>query len=121
MFSGKPVPLAPPTIFANRLRQAFLLWLIVILVGLAIGMGGYHWIAKETWLDSFLDASMILGGMGQVTKLETEPAKAFAGFYALFAGLAVLAATAVMISPILHRMLHRFHLDDQDIAKTSSK
>ena len=121
MFSGKPIPLAPTAIFATRLRQAVLLWLTVIALGLAIGMGGYHWIAGEPWVDAFLDAAMILGGMGQVNPLEGGGSKIFAGFYALFAGLAVVAATAVVISPILHRMLHRFHLDDEDIAKTSSK
>jgi hypothetical protein len=112
MFGGKRIPLAPRAIFATRLRAAFLLWLGVIATGLAIGIAGYHWIAKESWLDSFLNASMILGGMGQVSPLETDAAKAFAGFYALFAGLAVIGATAVMISPILHRMMHRFHLED---------
>ena len=118
MFGSKRVPLASPAIFANRLRQAFLLWLSVIGVGLLIGMAGYHWIAREPWVDSFMDAAMILGGMGQVSRLDGEPSKIFAGAYALFAGLAVLGATAVMISPILHRMLHRFHLDDEDLAQT---
>ena len=118
MFSGKQVPLASREVFTNRLRQAFLLWLGVIVVGLLIGMAGYHWIAGESWTDAFLNASMILGGMGQVSQLEGEGSKLFAGSYALFAGLAVIAATAVMISPILHRMLHRFHLDDQDIAES---
>lgn len=121
MFSGKPVPLASSAVFATRIRQAVLLWLSVIAVGLLIGLAGYHWIAGESWVDAFLDAAMILGGMGQVNQLEGGGSKIFAGFYALFAGLAVVAATAVVISPILHRMLHRFHLDDEDIAKSSSK
>lgn len=116
MFGSKLVPLASRVIFANRLGQAFLLWLGVIAAGLLIGMAGYHWIAGEPWVDAFLDAAMILGGMGQVSKLEGESSKIFAGAYALFAGLAVIAATAVMISPILHRMLHRFHLADEDLA-----
>lgn len=118
MFSGKRVPLASREIFTSRLRQAFLLWLGVILVGLLIGMAGYHWIAGDSWVDAFLNASMILGGMGPVNELESVGSKLFAGTYALFAGLAVLGATAVMISPIIHRMLHRFHLDDEDIAQT---
>ncbi len=80
-------------------------------------MAGYHWLAGEHWVDAFLDAAMILGGMGPVSQLPNNTAKTFAGFYALFAGLAVIGATAVVISPILHRMLHRFHLDDADLAQ----
>ncbi len=117
MFTGKPVPLASRSIFVNRLRGALLLWLAVIVLGLAIGMAGYHWLAGEHWVDAFLDAAMILGGMGPVSQLPNNASKTFAGFYALFSGLAVIGATAVVISPILHRMLHRFHLDDADLAQ----
>jgi hypothetical protein len=121
MFSGKVPPLSPRAIFYGRLRGAFVLWLSVVLSALAIGMIGYHSIAGFDWTDAFLDAAMILSGMGEVNPLPTKGAKVFAGFYALFAGLAVIAATAVMISPILHRALHRFHLDDQDLARDSKK
>lgn len=121
MFSGKAVPLASRSIFMGRLTGALTLWVSVVAAGLAIGMAGYHWIAKESWVDAFLDAAMILGGMGQVNQLHDSASKTFAGAYALFAGLAVVAATAVVISPILHRALHRFHLDDEDLAKGGAK
>jgi hypothetical protein len=121
MFSDQPVPLASPSVFARRVRHALGLWITVVAIGLAIGMSGYHWIAGEPWVDAFLDAAMILGGMGQVNPLHDGPSKTFAGFYALFAGLAVIAVTAVVIGPILHRMLHRFHLDDADLAKATAE
>lgn len=121
MFGSRGVPLASSAVFADRLREAFLLWISVIVIALLIGMAGYHWIAGESLVDAFLDASMILGGMGQVSRLDGNASKIFAGSYALVAGLAVIGATAVVISPILHRMLHRFHLDDQDLASSSNK
>lgn len=121
MFTGKPVPLASRSVFVGRFRRALALWAAVVAIALAIGMAGYHWIAGEPWVDAFLDAAMILGGMGQVNPLRNDPSKTFAGFYALFAGLAVIAATAVVISPILHRMLHRFHVDDVDLAEAEEK
>jgi len=121
MFGEKPVPMASRSTFYARIGRSLVLWVAVVAIGLAIGMSGYHWIAGESWVDAFLDAAMILGGMGQVNQLPTAAAKTFAGIYALFAGLAVIAVTAVVIGPILHRTLHRFHLDDVDFAQSGSK
>ena len=77
-------------------------------------MAGYHWIAGFDWIDAFLNASMILGGMGPVDELHTSSAKLFASIYALFSGLVFVALTGLLAAPFLHRFLHRFHLDDKE-------
>ena len=78
-------------------------------VSLVIGVSGYHWIAGLSWVDAFLNASMILGGMGEVDVLKTSGAKIFAACYALYAGMIFLVVGAVLLTPVLHRVLHRFH------------
>lgn len=98
-------------------RQEFIQRLVVngglaaaiVSVSLGIGVAGYHWIADFSWLDAFLNASMILGGMGEVGDLTTPGAKIFAGFYALYAGMILIVVGAVLLTPVLHRVLHRFH------------
>ena len=78
---------------------------------LALGMLGYHFLARLTWLDALVNASMILTGMGPVDQMTTVGAKLFASFYALFSGVAFLTIVAVLLAPAVHRFLHRFHLD----------
>ncbi|MBS1819876.1 MAG: hypothetical protein JSU08_18230 [Acidobacteria bacterium] len=109
-------PLAPREVFIRRLIGSVLLAFGVIVVSLGIGMTGYHWLAGLGWVDAFLNASMILGGMGPVNVLDGTLAKLFAGVYALFSGLVLVGATGLVLGPILHRMLHKFHLDDIDLA-----
>ncbi len=77
-------------------------------------MLGYHGFEGMPWLDAFLNASMILGGMGPVDVLKTEGGKLFAGFYALFSGIVVLAVAGILFSPIVHRILHKFHFEDSE-------
>jgi hypothetical protein len=91
--------------------------LSLILVALSMGIAGYHWLAGLTWIDSLLNASMILGGMGPVNPLTSTGAKVFASAYALFSGLVFIAVMGVVFSPLLHRMLHKFHMDDKDLQK----
>jgi hypothetical protein len=81
---------------------------------LGIGMLGYHLIESMSWVDSLLNASMILGGMGPVTPLQTDAGKIFASFYALYSGVVLLASVGVLAAPILHRFMHRFHLQDEN-------
>jgi hypothetical protein len=81
-------------------------------VSLLVGMVGYHVLGALSWLDAFLNAAMILGGMGPVATLESPAAKLFAGVYALFSGLVLLAGAGILLGPPVHRMLHRLHLDD---------
>ena len=83
-----------------------------MLGALSIGILGYHFIAHLTWIDALLNASMILTGMGPVNTLTTVPGKLFASAYALFSGVFFLAATSVVLAPLLHRLLHRLHVED---------
>jgi len=72
-------------------------------------MVGYHWIARLSWVDAFENASMLLGGMGPVGEISTDAGKIFSGLYALYAGVIFLAVTALMLAPVVHHVLHRFH------------
>ena len=81
----------------------------LVLLSLLIGMAGYHWLGERTWVDSFLNACMLLGGMGPVGDLPNDRSKIFASIYALYAGLVFLAVTALLLMPVVHWVLHRFH------------
>jgi hypothetical protein len=80
---------------------------------LFVGMAGYHWLAGLNWVDSLLNASMILGGMGPVDTLTTDAAKIFASFYALFSGLVFISLLGLLLAPFVHRLMHRFHIDEE--------
>lgn len=87
---------------------------VLVMTTLFIGMAGYHWLEDLTWVDAYVNAAMILGGMGPVDQLHTAAGKLFAGSYALFAGLVFLLAVGAMAAPLLHRAMHRFHLDEKE-------
>ena len=76
-------------------------------------MVGYHGFEHLSWLDSFVNAAMLLGGMGPVATLQTDAGKLFAGFYALYCGLVVIAVAGIVLAPVAHRVLHRFHLEER--------
>ena len=97
--------------FAMRLAQAALLWLAIAVVGLAIGMAGYAYFEGMSLADSYVNAAMILSGMGPVSELKTTGGKIFAGSYAIFSGLVIVIATGFVLAPIFHRVLHRFHVE----------
>jgi len=80
---------------------------------LFVGIAGYHYLAGLNWVDSLLNASMILGGMGPVDILKTDTAKIFASFYALFSGLVFISLLGVLLAPFMHRAMHRFHIDEE--------
>jgi hypothetical protein len=86
----------------------------IIGISLVIGMLGYHYLEDLSWVDALLNASMLLGGMGPVDQLHTTAGKIFASLYALFSGMILLVAVGVLIAPVFHRFLHRFHLDLED-------
>jgi hypothetical protein len=100
--------------FRKRVSRHGLVAFGVLIFGLGIGVLGYHWIAHLSWIDSFLNASMILGGMGPVDDLCTNTAKFFASFYALFSGLAFVGIVSVLLAPFVHRLLHRFHAEERE-------
>lgn len=98
----------------KHLLRNMLIGLILIAVALFIGMLGYHLFEKMSWIDSFMNASMILSGMGPATTLTTTNGKLFAGFYALFSGLAFIAIIVVILSPIIHRFFRKIHLEGRN-------
>ncbi|MGE5338631.1 MAG: hypothetical protein ACM3PU_12440 [Gemmatimonadota bacterium] len=108
-------PLASRAVFARRVAKMALLAFLVLGVALLIGVLGYRFIAHLRWVDALLNASMILGGMGPVDPLPNDAAKLFASGYALFAGVVFLVSIGILVSPLVHRALHRFHLDEKDV------
>ena len=117
MFERKHEKLAPVSVFIRRIAISLITAGVLVLAALFIGIAGYHWIAGLEWVDALLDASMILGGMGPVNQLTSQSAKVFAAGYALFSGLIFIAVMGIVFSPIVHRMLHKFHIDDMDLEK----
>src|ERR1700724_3193868 len=111
MYEGRNHPLLSRAKFARRVGRHLLLALFLVGVALEIGVLGYHFLGGLSWIDSFLNASMILGGMGPVDPLHSSAAKIFAACYALFSGLAFVGIAGLMIGPFAHRLLHRFHIE----------
>jgi hypothetical protein len=91
----------------------------IVMLSLAIGTAGYHFLAGLSWIDALLNSSMILTGMGPVNELNTPKAKLFAAAYALFSGVVFLTMVAVLFAPLLHHFLHRFHLEFEESADTN--
>jgi hypothetical protein len=110
MYEHHKQPLAKQSVFAKRLALNGVAGFILLAFSLSVGMIGYHFLEGLSWIDSLLNASMILGGMGPVAPLQTVAGKLFASFYALYSGVILLAAVGILAVPIFHRFLHRFHL-----------
>jgi hypothetical protein len=113
MYEHRNHPLLSRVQFARRVIYHFGLASLVVSGALGIGVIGYHGLAKLNWVDSLLNASMILGGMGPVDPLPSSSAKIFASCYALFSGLVFIGIASLLIAPFAHRLLHRFHLDKE--------
>jgi len=114
MFERKREKLLPWPKFVKRMALSFLLTVGIVTTALTIGILGYHYIAHLSWIDALLNASMILTAMGPVATLTDTPSKLFASAYALFSGVVFLSAIGIVLTPIFHRILHKFHLDDVD-------
>ena len=112
-YESKHEPLLSNFDFMRRVGRNSLFALALILISLAVGICGYHFLEGESWLDAFVSASMILAGMGPVATLETTGGKVFASCYALYSGLALVLLAGVLMAPVLHRAFHRFHLEDE--------
>jgi hypothetical protein len=109
MYEPRHLPPLPRRQFLRRLARHGGVSLALIAVSLAAGMAGYAWFEGLGWRDAFLNAAMILGGMGPVATIRTDGGKIFAGIYALYSGLVVLIAAGVLFTPIFHRIIHKFH------------
>ena len=112
MLEHKNQKVVSRTAFIKRIIVYIGFALLLILISLGIGISGYHWIAGLKWIDSLLNASMILGGMGPVDALTGVNAKIFASLYALFSGLVFIGIMGIILTPVVHRMIHTFHVDD---------
>ena len=104
--------LAPIHVFLRRQLFHALIAAGVVAIALGVGIAGYHWIAGLGWIDSLLNASMILSGMGPVDRLPTRAAKLFASAYALFGGLVFIVTMGLILTPLVHRLLHRLHIEE---------
>jgi len=113
-FEHHKQPIATQAEFAQRMVRFGMLAAGIILFSLGIGIVGYHYLESLSWIDSLLNASMILGGMGPVNTLQTNAGKIFASFYALYSGIVLLASVGVLATPVFHRFMHRFHLELED-------
>ncbi len=113
-------PLSPAH-FRHRLLRYLSGAMGLILIALLIGMLGYHHFEQLDWVDAFLNASMILGGMGPVNILTTVQGKLFAGFYALFSGVLFLVVAGLLFGPLFHRVLHHFHFDPDMVEETGNE
>jgi hypothetical protein len=114
-FERRGDDLAPLSIFIRRMLGSTGLALGLIVISLSVGIACYHFLAGLNFIDSLLEASMILGGMGPVNELHSNGAKIFASIYALYSGLLVLALMGIVLSPIVHRIMHKFHVDEEDM------
>ncbi len=111
MFEHRSQPLLDRRAFLRRLVSSSVLGLGLVVLSLYIGMLSYHVFERLTWIDSFLNASMILGGMGPIEQPQTYAGKLFAGIYALYCGLAVILVAGIIFAPVVHRLIHKFHVE----------
>ena len=111
MFEHRNDKLLPRAAFLRRFMGFGAVALGLVAFSLLLGMSGYHWFEGLSWLDAFLNAAMLLGGMGPVAEIKTSAGKLFAGCYALYSGLVIITAAGVLAAPLFHRFLHRFHLE----------
>jgi hypothetical protein len=120
-FEHKSHPLLPKHLFFQRVLRYGGFSLTLIGASLGIGVLGYHYTNSLGWLDSLVNASMILTGMGPVDVMKTDASKWFASVYSIFSGVIFLSTVAVFLSPIFHRFLHKFHLDEEEFKNRNKK
>jgi hypothetical protein len=113
MYESKIQPPIPRASFARRLAVHLGLASCLLLVSLGAGMVGYVELEHLSWIDAFLNSAMLLGGMGPVNPPQTDGGKLFAGLYALYAGLVFIVTAALVLTPIVHRVIHHFHWSEK--------
>jgi hypothetical protein len=114
MFEHKHQPLLSRREFAVRLLRCFGLATAIVAFSLGLGSLGYHYLGDLPWIDALLNSAMILTGMGPVDRLTTSSGKLFATFYALYSGIAFLTMMAVLLAPVVHRLMHKLHADVEE-------
>lgn len=112
-FEQSNQPLIPIRGFIRRQLITLAAGLVIVALSLLIGMAGYRAFEHLSWIDAFLNAAMLLGGMGPIDHPNSAAGKIFAGVYALYAGFTLLATVGIVLSPLVHRLLHHFHLEEQ--------
>ena len=112
MYERKGDKLLPFPRFIGRVGKAFSMAFCIVVVGLLLGVLGYHFIAGLKWLDALLNSSMILTGMGPLDSMKDAASKVFASAYALFSGVIFLTSIGIVLAPVFHRVVHKFHLED---------
>ena len=110
MYEHRTHPLLGWPEFLRRAVRHLIWGFVTLTAGVTVGTVGYHTVGRLAWIDAFLNASMILGGMGPVDRMETPFAKLFSAFYALFSGLMFIGIMGVVLAPWAHRLVHHFHL-----------
>ena len=120
MFERRHEPLLPFRAFVLRVARSLALAFAIIALALGMGVLGYHYLAEFAWVDSLLNASMILSGMGPVGDFKNDTGKVFASFYALFSGLAFITIAGIIVAPVAHRLLHWFHIEEDKEGKRQS-
>ena len=110
MFEHRSQPIISRKGFISRLLRHLATSLGLIFISLGVGVIGYHEMESMNWVDSFVNAAMLMGGMGPVGELQTPSGKLFAGIYALYCGLVFVIAAGIIFLPFIHRLLHKFHI-----------
>ena len=114
MYEHRTEPVLPREAFLRRVSGHVVVSIGIVALSLAMGTCGYHWFGQLGWIDAVENASMILTGMGPVDTMKDTPSKLFASAYALFSGVVFLSAVGIVLAPVFHRVLHHFHLDEED-------
>ena len=113
MYEPHTEPLVPFNQFAYRLARHGGIVALVLIFSLVVGTTGFHWLALQEWIDAFLNSSMLLGGMGPVGEIQSTAGKIFASIYALYAGIVFIGTSGLLLAPVLHRLMHKIHLEEK--------
>ncbi len=114
MFEPRDAPLVSRAVFLRRLAVHGGYVVLLLTFSLILGTAGFHYLAGEANIDAFLNSAMLLGGMGPVGEIRYTGGKLFASFYSLYAGLVFIGGSTILLAPVLHRFMHRFHLEDEE-------
>ena len=119
MFEPHSAPLLPRAVFLRRMARHGGYAVVLLLVSMIIGTAGFEYLAGQSRIDAWLNAAMLLGGMGPVGDIHSDAGKLFASFYALYAGLLFIGVAALLVAPLLHRLMHTFHAAEKPRSRKS--